>query len=45
MGKDLTHLLGKREIFWDLQKIAGENRRILEHGAFFDCPGLGNLAH
>ena len=36
MGKDLAHLLGKREIFWDLQKIAGENRRILEHGAFFD---------
>ena len=36
MGKDLAHLLGKREIFWDLQKIARENRRILEHRAFFD---------
>ena len=36
MNADLAHLLGKREIFWDLQKIARENRRILEHGAFFD---------
>ena len=36
MNADLAHLLGKREIFWDLQKIAKENRRILDHGAFFD---------
>ena len=36
MNADLAHLLGKREIFWDLQKIAKENRQILDHGAFFD---------
>ena len=36
MKSGLAHLLGKREIFRDLQKIARENRRILEHGAFFD---------
>ena len=36
MKKDLTHLLGKREIFWELQDVAKENHRILEHGSFFD---------
>lgn len=36
MQSELTHLLGKREIFWELQEVAKENPRILEHGAFFD---------
>ncbi len=36
MSTDLAHLLGRREIFWELQEIAKENSRILEHGAFFD---------
>ena len=36
MSADLSHLLGKREIFWELQEVAKENRRILDHGAFFD---------
>ena len=36
MSADLSHLLGKREIFWELQEIAKENQRILEHGSFFD---------
>jgi hypothetical protein len=36
MNSDLAHLLGRREIFWELQEVAKENRRILEHGAFFD---------
>lgn len=36
MRDDLSHLLGKREIFWELQEIARENQRILKHGSFFD---------
>lgn len=36
MSTDLSHLLGKREIFWELQEIAKENQRILEHGSFFN---------
>lgn len=36
MSADLSHLLGKREIFWELQEIAKENQRILKHGSFFD---------
>lgn len=36
MKTDLTHLLGKREIFWELQEIAEENSQILKHGTFFD---------
>ena len=36
MRRDLTDLLGKREIFWDLQEIAKENQRILASGSFFD---------
>ncbi|MGH3711181.1 MAG: hypothetical protein ACRDRQ_24435, partial [Pseudonocardiaceae bacterium] len=30
------HLLGKREIFWDLQEVAKENQSILRPGTFFD---------
>jgi hypothetical protein len=33
---DLTDLLGKREIFWELQEVAQENPNVLQHGAFFD---------
>lgn len=33
---DLSDLLGKREIFWELQEVVQENKRILEHGTFFD---------
>lgn len=36
INRDLSNLLGKREIFWGLQDIAKENPRILEHGAFFE---------
>lgn len=36
MQNDLTHLLGKRELFWGLQDVAKENPNILKHGAFFD---------
>ena len=36
MNSDLAHLLGRREIFWELQEVTKENPRILEHGAFFD---------
>ncbi len=36
MSTDLAHLLGRREIFWELQEIAKENHRILEHGSLFD---------
>jgi len=36
ISDDLSDLLGKREIFWELQEIAKENPRITEHGAFFD---------
>lgn len=36
MGRDLTDLLGSREIFWDLQDVAKENQNILTPGSFFD---------
>lgn len=35
MQHDLTHLLGKREIFWELQEVAKENKSILSPGSFF----------
>lgn len=36
MRHDLTDLLGRREIFWELQEVAKENGKILSPGAFFD---------
>lgn len=36
INRDLTDLLGKREIFWKLQEIAQENSDVLKHGALFD---------
>src|SRR5712671_5668152 len=36
MRGDLTDLLGKREIFWELQEIAKENPKVLSPGSFFD---------
>lgn len=36
MRRDLADLLGKQEIFWDLQGVARENPRILKPGSFFD---------
>lgn len=36
MKNDLSILLGKREIFWELQEVAQENQRILRHGSFFN---------
>lgn len=36
MRKDMTDLLGRREIFWQLQDVAKENPRILHQGTFFD---------
>lgn len=36
MKRDLQDMLGRREIFWDLQQIAKENPRILDPGSFFD---------
>src|SRR5690606_18089481 len=36
LRQDLTHLLGKREIFWELQEVAKENKRVLNPGAFFE---------
>jgi len=36
MNSDLASLLGRQEIFWELQEVAKENPRVLEHGAFFD---------
>jgi len=36
MSRDLADLLGKREIFWELQDIAKDNSKILGPGAFFD---------
>ena len=33
---DMTDILGKREIFWELQEIAKENPGILTPGEFFD---------
>lgn len=34
--RDMTDLLGKREIFWELQAVARENPKILQQGSFFD---------
>jgi hypothetical protein len=36
MGNDLTELLGSREIFWELQEVAKENKKVLSPAAFFD---------
>jgi hypothetical protein len=36
MKADLTDLLGKREIFWELQEVAKANPAILTPGSFFD---------
>jgi hypothetical protein len=36
MRRDLTDLLGKREIFWDLQEVAKKNKAVLSPGDFFD---------
>jgi hypothetical protein len=36
MKRDLRDLLGRREIFWDLQDVAKENSKILHPGSFFD---------
>lgn len=36
MMPDLSDLLGKKEIFWELQDIAKQNPAILKPGAFFD---------
>jgi hypothetical protein len=36
MFRDLGDMLGRREIFWELQEIAKENPRVLSPGAFFD---------
>ncbi len=36
LRQDLTHLLGKREILWELQEVAKENKRVLNPGAFFE---------
>lgn len=36
MRRDMTHLLGSREIFWGLQEVAKENSEILSPGDFFD---------
>ena len=36
MRRDLTDLLGKREIFWELQEVAKENPRVLSPGSVFD---------
>lgn len=34
--RDLQDLLGRQEIFWDLQEVAQENEAILNPGEFFD---------
>lgn len=36
MRQDLTDMLGKREIFWELQDVAKENPDVLKPGSFFD---------
>lgn len=36
MMRDVSDLLGKKEIFWELQEIAKANPKILTPGAFFD---------
>jgi hypothetical protein len=35
MLDEMTDLLGKREIFWELQDVAKKNHKILSPGAFF----------
>ena len=36
MSTDLTDMLGKREMFWDLQEVAKENPNVLKPASFFD---------
>lgn len=36
MRYDLTDLLGKREIFWELQEVAKNNPKVLNPGSFLD---------
>lgn len=36
MFRDLSDMLGKREIFYDLQEVAKENPKVLSPGDFFD---------
>lgn len=36
MSSDITDMLAKREMFWDLQEVAEENPKILDPGSFFD---------
>lgn len=36
MRRDMSEILSKQEIFWDLQEVAKENRKILNPGDFFD---------
>ena len=36
MSAELSDLLGKREIFWELQEVAKDNQTILKNGTFFD---------
>lgn len=36
MRQDMSAILGKKEIFWELQEVAKENKKILSPGDFFD---------
>ena len=36
MSADLTDMLAKREMFWNLQEVAKENTKVLTPGSFFD---------
>src|SRR5215813_12370502 len=36
MYRDLSDMLAKRDVFWQLQEIAKENPKILTPGEFFD---------
>lgn len=36
MRSDITDMLGKRDVFWELQDVAKENPKILNPGNFFD---------
>lgn len=36
MRSDITDMLDKRDMFWDLQEVAKENPKILNPGSFFD---------
>lgn len=36
MSADITDMLAKREMFWDLQEVAKENPKVLDPGSFFD---------